>query len=156
MNPGGEPRESAYSPARLPRQATAHAAGRSWAKVKQGLRQSIFWAYERGSWQYDVMVLVILAFIFLTPASWFHDRPRLQLSDLHHVQGIVQLSHKKNLWTFQVDARLVQTEGKPNLQSVLQDVLKSRLRRPFTVRSVIPVKDRTGVILGYDVSLQTR
>ncbi len=35
----------------------------------------IFWAYERGSWQYDVMVALILAFIFLTPRSFFHDRP---------------------------------------------------------------------------------
>lgn len=155
MNLRGEARESAPPSVRPPRPFPDSSTEGRWAKLKRALRQAIFWAYERGSWQYDVIVLVILAFIFLTPPSWFHDRPRLQLSDLQHVQGIVQLSHKKDLWTFQVDARLVQTEGKPDLQSLLTDVLKSRLRRPFTIRSVTPVKDHNGVILGYDVLLQS-
>ncbi len=153
MNSGDEPRES--SPPRAAQLSSTQSPAPGSAKLRQILTRSVFWAYERGSWQYDVIVLVILAFIFLTPRSWFHDRPRLQLSDLRHVQGIVQISHKKNLWTFQVDARLVQTEGKPDLQSLLQDVLKSRLRRNFTIRSVTPVKDRNGIILGYNVVLQT-
>ncbi len=153
MNSGAEPQESSDAPARPP--IAAPARPRGWGKARKFIVRSVFWSYERGSWQYDIIVLVILAFIFITPVSWFHDRPRLRLSDLRHVQGIVQLSHKKNMWTFQVDARLVQSEGKPDLDSVLQDLLKSRLRRPFTVSSVTPVKDRNGVILGYDVALQT-
>lgn len=38
-----------------------------------------YWSYERGSWQYDVMCVAILAFIFLVPARVFDDpeaRPR--------------------------------------------------------------------------------
>lgn len=31
------------------------------------LKNFIFWSYERGSIQYDVMVTLILAFIFVTP-----------------------------------------------------------------------------------------
>ena len=31
------------------------------------LKKILFWSYERGSWQYDVMCVVILAFIFLVP-----------------------------------------------------------------------------------------
>jgi len=27
----------------------------------------IFWTYERGGWQYDILSALILAFIFLTP-----------------------------------------------------------------------------------------
>ena len=41
-----------------------------------GLKRFILWDYPRASWQYDVMVGVILAFIFLTPRSWFRDQPR--------------------------------------------------------------------------------
>jgi hypothetical protein len=154
MNPGAEPRESASSSAAPLRSSQSELT--AWTKVRRILSRGVFWSYERGSWQYDIIVLVILAFIFLTPTNWFHDRPRLQLSDLRHVQGIVQLSHKKNLWTFQVDARLVQSEGKPDLASVLQDLLRSRVRRPFQVTSVTPVKDRNGVILGYNVAIQTQ
>jgi hypothetical protein len=34
------------------------------------------WEYTRGSWQYDVMVGLILGFLFLTPRNWFRDPPR--------------------------------------------------------------------------------
>lgn len=36
----------------------------------------ILWDFPRASWQYDVMVALILAFLFLTPRSWFRDQPR--------------------------------------------------------------------------------
>ena len=42
---------------------------RARAKIKLFLLRSIFWSYERGSWQYDVICAAILAFIFLTPRS---------------------------------------------------------------------------------------
>lgn len=29
----------------------------------------IFWTYERGGWQYDILSALILAFIFLTPRA---------------------------------------------------------------------------------------
>jgi hypothetical protein len=41
-----------------------------------GLKRFILWDYRRASWQYDVMVGLILAFIFLTPKDWFRDQPR--------------------------------------------------------------------------------
>ncbi len=40
------------------------------------LARFLFWDYKRGSWQYDVMVTLILSFIFLTPRSVFQDQPR--------------------------------------------------------------------------------
>ena len=43
------------------------------------LKKTWYWSYERGSWQYDVMCVAILAFIFLIPARVFDDpeaRPR--------------------------------------------------------------------------------
>src|ERR1700693_4419291 len=30
-----------------------------------------FWTYPRTSWQWDVLCVLILVFIFLTPKSWF-------------------------------------------------------------------------------------
>ena len=38
----------------------------------------IFWTYERGSFHYDVMVTLILAFIFLIPARFFDDPAAVQ------------------------------------------------------------------------------
>ncbi|HWR49777.1 MAG TPA: hypothetical protein VN428_01630 [Bryobacteraceae bacterium] len=42
-----------------------------------GVKRFILWDYPRASWQYDVMVGLILAFLFLTPREWFRDQPRI-------------------------------------------------------------------------------
>ncbi len=40
------------------------------------LHRYVFWTYERGSFHYDVMVTLILLFLFLAPHFIdFHDRP---------------------------------------------------------------------------------
>jgi len=38
------------------------------------LKKILFWSYERGSWQYDIMCVLILAFIFLSPNRIFQSR----------------------------------------------------------------------------------
>jgi hypothetical protein len=35
--------------------------------------KAFFWTYERASWQYDLMVLAILAFVWITPPGWLGD-----------------------------------------------------------------------------------
>jgi len=40
------------------------------------LRRLIFWDFSRASWQYDLVVGLILLFIFATPRDWFRDQPR--------------------------------------------------------------------------------
>jgi hypothetical protein len=34
------------------------------------------WDFARGAWQYDIVVGLILIFIFVTPRDWFHDQPK--------------------------------------------------------------------------------
>ncbi len=41
------------------------------------IRDIILWKYERASWQWDVLCLLIVAFIFGTPKSWFDRKDRL-------------------------------------------------------------------------------
>jgi hypothetical protein len=41
------------------------------------IRDIVEWKYERASWQWDVLCLVIMAFIFLTPKTWFEKRERV-------------------------------------------------------------------------------
>ncbi len=36
------------------------------------LKQVWLWPYERGTWQYDIIVGLILAFIFFTPRTLFN------------------------------------------------------------------------------------
>jgi hypothetical protein len=41
------------------------------------MNRVVKWDYERGTWQYDVFCLLIIAFIFLTPKTWFNNRRTL-------------------------------------------------------------------------------
>ncbi|MFN0108421.1 MAG: hypothetical protein ACKVZH_06155 [Blastocatellia bacterium] len=45
-----------------------------------GIKNIILWSYERGTWQYDVMCLLIISAVFLVPSKYFgdRDRPRVQ------------------------------------------------------------------------------
>jgi hypothetical protein len=120
-------------------------------KLKLGFVRAVFWSYERGSWQYDVIVLAILAFIFLSPRSWFQDRPTLQLTDLRHNQGFVEVAHGKDTASYLVDARLVEAQAPQKPEDAIREILRQRVEKPLTIKSVDTIHDRNNVILGYTV-----
>jgi len=41
------------------------------------IKKSFLWTYARNTWQWDVLCVLILAFIFLSPKSWFANSKRL-------------------------------------------------------------------------------
>jgi hypothetical protein len=135
------------------RSQTTPPSNGSESTIRHALRRIIFWSYPRGGWQYDVVVIAILAFIFLSPRSWFNDRPTLQLANLRHLQGIVEMNRVSNQVTYLVDARLVESLGqKP--EDAIPVILKQHLLRTFTVKSIDLVRDRHQVILGYTVIVE--
>ena len=62
------------------------------------MKNFIQWNYERGTWQYDIFCLLIIAFIFLTPKTWFDKRERLatQTASLVVKATDLPLDEKKN------------------------------------------------------------
>ena len=34
---------------------------------------ALFWTFDRATWQYDLMVIAILALVWLTPPTWLND-----------------------------------------------------------------------------------
>lgn len=123
------------------------------ATGKLVLTRSILWSYERGSWQYDLIVLFILAFIFLSPRVWFNDRPTLQLSDLRNHPGVVEMGRVNKTVRYLLDARLVESlDQKP--EDAIPIILRQNVQKPFTVKSINAVRDRNQVILGYTVVVE--
>jgi hypothetical protein len=55
------------------------------------LKKVILWSYGRTTWQYDVLCVAILAFVFLTPKGWF-ERGELACSAAH--QNGLGAAHK--------------------------------------------------------------
>jgi hypothetical protein len=98
-------------------------------------------------------VLAILAFIFLSPHTWFNDRPTLQLSDLRHHPGVVELGRVNKTVRYLLDARLVESlDQKP--EDAIPIILRQHMQKPFTVKSITEVRDRQQVILGYTVVVE--
>jgi hypothetical protein len=57
--------------------------------VKQILSSYLYWTYERGSFHYDVMVTLILLFIFITPHLWdYGAKPSLIAGSSHPFQVV--------------------------------------------------------------------
>jgi hypothetical protein len=151
MAPSTEFREP--TPSRPRDRVAEHTSSSLGSKVKLVIKRAIFWSYERGSWQYDIICVMILAFIFLTPTRWFHDRPRLQLSDLRHVQGIIEVSHTDQVWVYQLDARLVESLGEVPSREAFHQLFLQRVKPPFVIKSIKPILGAGDVILGYTVEV---
>jgi hypothetical protein len=104
------------------------------------LKRFILWEYARGSWQYDVIVGVILAFLFLTPRGWFRDQPRIP-----HVSVISIASGE-----FMVDPDF--WTGTPEEQRMTKLTKEVRTRAGnshLTVTSVEAVRDSEGELQYY-------
>ena len=77
-------------------------------------RDYFFWTHERGSFHYDVMVTLILAFIFLTPRIWnYGDRPQ----PLKLAPGNVLVTTKgPGDFVYEIPAAQIQPEGSLDAQ----------------------------------------
>jgi len=104
------------------------------------LKRFIFWDFPRASWQYDVVVALILAFVFLTPREWFRDQPRIP-----YVRSIAALPG-----SFFVNAQTL--EGIPENQRVtrLTEILRTQMaNKKLMVTRVEPILDSEGELHGY-------
>lgn len=61
------------------------------------MKKLIFWNYQRGTWQYDLFCLLIIAFIFLTPKDWFRGKKDATLKRPLAVQTQDFSSNENNL-----------------------------------------------------------
>ncbi len=62
--------------------------------LKEVLLSYFYWTYSRGTFHYDVMVTLILAFIFITPWLWnYGEKPSPIGGPLHPIQVIGNDGH---------------------------------------------------------------
>lgn len=106
-----------------------------------GLKRFIFWDYPRAGWQYDVMVGIILLFIFLTPREWFRDQPRAS-------SIVMTESPARGTTEFWIEPQ--QLEGVPEAErmSKASALLDARFKKHNLVR-LEPIFDSEQEIRGY-------
>ena len=109
-----------------------------------GLKRFILWDYKRASWQYDVMVALILIFLFATPREWFRDQPKVP-----HVAEVASLPAGKGSQVFWIEPALVTPIPENARLTEVSAVLKTRTGKDQTVTRLEPVYDSEKELQGY-------
>lgn len=110
----------------------------------------IFWTHNRGSVHYDVMVTLILLFIFVTPRAWFNDKPVETAA--HQTQVVVQ-PDGSNGFIYEVDAAAVQGNDDDTIRNGLLRVIEP-ISGEVTISSYEALRDNKGRVYRYKVRAQ--
>ncbi len=105
------------------------------------MKRFLFWDYPRAGWQYDVMVGLILAFIFLTPREWFRDQPR--------ANSIVMLPSEHGATVFWMDAEQLSEHPKTRGRAEAASLLQARTGKKYHVVRLEPIVDSEQEIKGF-------
>jgi hypothetical protein len=108
------------------------------------LKRFILWDYARGSWQYDVMVGIILAFIFVTPRDWFRDQPRIP-----NAGSIALLPSDRGTTQFLVNPIVLSGVPENQREAKLTQLLRGRGYPHLTVTRVETILDSEGELESY-------
>jgi hypothetical protein len=97
-------------------------------------RKIVFWNYSRTSWQWDVLCVLILVFIFLTPKSWFEN------------------NEYRRQKTVVISAEVLGTQSD---RSAVERRAKEVAGRPESrVTAMREIHDATGKLVGYEVDIR--
>jgi hypothetical protein len=105
------------------------------------MKRLLLWEYPRAVWQYDVMVAVILAFIFLTPRDFFRDQPR--------AYSVVMLPAEHGANVFWIEPELLITLPEESRPARAEQLVRSRAGRPHPLVRLEPIFDEEREIKGY-------
>jgi hypothetical protein len=117
------------------------------SRIGRTLKGYLFWTYDRGSFHYDVMVSLILAFIFIAPhfAPHFFDFKNHPAEQAPHPNGVVVSGEAK---LYQVDAAAVDAQDEGMVRANFLRVIRP-LAGDGSVDRVEPVRDASGHIVAY-------
>jgi hypothetical protein len=116
---------------------------RAWKTI----RSYIWWTHDRGSMHYDVMVTLILAFIFLAP-RWinFNDKPTERTP---HQTGVIVYPEGKG-FIYQIDAAAVRAADDDTIREEVEGIIEP-IAGEIDVQRVEPVRDKSGQLTVYKV-----
>ena len=115
------------------------------------IRGYILWTYERGSLHYDVMVTLILVFIFLSP-YWinFKDKP---IERVPHQTGVVIQPDGSGGFIYQIEASALGATTESALREQMLAIIE-----PITGAAAISkyeaIRDSSGRVQSYKVWVQ--
>lgn len=117
----------------------------------------LFWSHDRGTIPFDLLVIAIVAFVFLSPRAWFHDQP--DTGPQARQTQVSCVPEAGNELHCRVDAHFLLPPQKwPQLQEKAHEVLRTNAAelkgKTFQIVQIQPVMGEDGGVLYYEVSVR--
>ena len=112
------------------------------------IRGYILWSYERGSLHYDVMVTLILLFVFLSPYRInFKDKP---IDRVSHQTGVVIQPDGRGGFVYQIEASELSGKNDAALREQMLAIIEP-ITGAAAILKVEAVRDGAGHVQSYKV-----
>jgi hypothetical protein len=120
-------------------------------EIWRTIRGYILWSYERGTIQYDVMVTLILLFVFLSP-FWinFKDKP---IERNPHPTGVLVVPDAGGGFIYQIDGSAISGKDEALVHDQLLRIIEP-IAGEVSISKFEPVRDKSGRVLSYKVWVQ--
>ncbi len=112
------------------------------------IRGYIFWSYERGSLHYDIMVTLILLFVFVSPH--FINYKEKPVERIPHLTGVVVVPGAKGELIYQIQASAVNASADGDVRRQLEQIIEP-ISGAVSITNVETVKDVSGHLQSYKV-----
>ena len=119
--------------------------------IGRTIRDYVLWSYERGTIQYDIMVTLILLFLFLSPYFInYKDKP---VQHNPNAAGVMINSDGKGGFIYQIEGSAVSAQDDGAVRTELLKIIEP-ISGEVNITKVVPMKDGAGHILVYKVWVQ--
>jgi len=116
------------------------------------MKRHLLWQFERGSFQWDIMCVLILAFLFLIPRQFFRDVPEfMTVSATESVRKTVD-KNGNTIFTVKLDAPHFLDSDE--LREATREMLQQKLEKPVRLlprERMQPLRDWTGRVIAYAI-----
>jgi hypothetical protein len=131
--------------------SVATAPSLSMNAVWRTIRNYVLWSYERGTLHYDIMVTIILIFIFFSP-YWinFNDKPKPRNP---HPTDVVVTPDAQGRLLYQIEAAAISAGDDASVRGQLLHLIEPISGR-VSIVSYEAVADRGGHVQSYKVVVQ--
>ncbi len=115
------------------------------------IRDYILWSHERGSVHYDVMVTLILLFLFFSPHFInYADKP---VERNPHPTGVVVAPAEGGEFVYQIEGSAIPGDSEQEIRAGLLRVIEP-IAGAVSISRYEPVRDKKGRLIRYNVWVQ--
>jgi hypothetical protein len=112
------------------------------------LKSYFYWTYRRGSFHYDVMVTLILLFIFITPQLWdYGDKQAVAPALAHPMQVVSDGGQGVILWLQASDVNIPEGASNGDVKKALKQAIEPVIGDAVYVERWETTKDSLGNVV---------